>query len=171
MKTETQSNPHDNIQKLGSLIKDIKIAMFTSIDAERRLHSCPMATQEVEFDGSLWFFASKASGKVANIRNEPHVNLIYSSPKDQHYISVSGRAELVEDLKKAQELWSPTYKMWFEKELNDPDLILIKVNVEDAEYWDSSRSTWVVLAGFAKSFFGSKTPPAQNGDHQKIHLQ
>ena len=50
--------------KLGELIKDIRVAMLTTVDNEGRLHSRPMATQQTEFDGTLWFFTDSDSVKV-----------------------------------------------------------------------------------------------------------
>ena len=47
----------DGIAKLVDLTKDIKITMFTTIDAEGHFVSRPMAQHLVEPDGDLWFFA------------------------------------------------------------------------------------------------------------------
>ncbi|MGE0632599.1 MAG: pyridoxamine 5'-phosphate oxidase family protein, partial [Pseudobdellovibrionaceae bacterium] len=35
---------------------------------------------------------------------------------------------------KAEELWNPLYKTWFKQGLEDPDLVLLKVKVDSAEY-------------------------------------
>ena len=40
-----------NIQHLASLIKDVEIAMLTTTQADGRLVSRPLGTQQVEFDG------------------------------------------------------------------------------------------------------------------------
>ena len=52
MTGDTSSN---DIKKLGELIKDIRIAMLTTVDEDGSLRSRPMATQDAEFDGVLWF--------------------------------------------------------------------------------------------------------------------
>jgi general stress protein 26 len=169
MKTPSNENSSENVHKLGELIKDVKVAMFTTINDNGDLHSCPMMTQEVDFDGDLWFFTKKSSGKIHNIDREPRVNVVYASPDDQLYISVAGRAELVEDREKINELWSPAHKLWFEGGKDDPDLALIRVEVENAEYWDSPSSAVVYLAGFAKSLITGKKPP-KVGEHEKIDI-
>jgi general stress protein 26 len=51
------------IEKLNLLIKDINIAMLTTID-KGVLRSRPMATQETEFDGELWFITNKQTKKA-----------------------------------------------------------------------------------------------------------
>ncbi|HUH89907.1 MAG TPA: pyridoxamine 5'-phosphate oxidase family protein, partial [Lysobacter sp.] len=77
-----------NIAHLAELIRDIRVAMFTTIAPDGRLVSRPLATQEVEFDGELWFATEHDSGKVTEIAANPHVNIAYASPGRNIYVSV-----------------------------------------------------------------------------------
>lgn len=160
-----------HIEQLRDLIKDIKMAMFTTEDAYGSLRSRPMATQQTEFDGDLWFFTRASSGKSEEIRDHANVNLSYANPDDNRYVSVTGRAQLVRDAAKNKELWNPIYKAWFPKGLEDPDLALIKVAVERAEYWDSPSGTMVQLAGFVKAMVSGKSYHASEGEHGTINLK
>ncbi|MEZ0390933.1 MAG: pyridoxamine 5'-phosphate oxidase family protein, partial [Pseudobdellovibrionaceae bacterium] len=63
----------DDVRKLAELIKDIKFAMFTTVDFDGNLYSRPMATQQVEFDGDLWFFSGKSTAKIRSIEKDQHV--------------------------------------------------------------------------------------------------
>jgi general stress protein 26 len=153
----------DPTKKLNTLIRDIRFAMMTTAHADGTLHSRPMACLQIEFDGVLWFFTAKSSGKVKAIGHEQHVNLAYSDPAHNRYVSVAGRAELVEDRHKAEELWNPLFRAWFPKGLQDPDVGLLRVTVDSAEYWDSSSSKLVQLAGFAKAM-ATGQPYAGEGD-------
>ena len=67
-----------------------------------------------------------------------------------------------------EELWNPILKAWFPDGLETPDLCLLKVNVEEAEYWDSSSSTLVQIAGFVKAMVTGQQ--ADGGDHGKVNL-
>jgi general stress protein 26 len=139
----------DPIAKLNELIKGIDFAMLTTIRPNGSLHSCPMATAEVHGDGALWFFSRNKSEKVEAIKSDPRVNLAYSDSSSQRYVSITGNAEPLRDHVKAKELWSPVYERWFPKGLEDPDLILLRIQVRDAEYWDGSVGRMVQLSGFA----------------------
>ena len=138
------------IEKLNLLIKDIDIAMLTTID-RGVLRSRPMATQEIDFDGELWFFTSRQTHKAEEIEKDNRVNVSYSAPEDNRYVAMAGTAELVDDRAKMKELWSPKYLAWFPKALEDPNLILLKVTVEQAEYWDATSSSLVEVLGLLKS--------------------
>jgi general stress protein 26 len=50
---------------------------------------------------------------------------------------VSGRAEVVHDKTKAEELWTPGVATRFPTGPDDPRLVLLRVEVEAVEYWDS----------------------------------
>ena len=56
----------EEMETLRELIKDIDTAMLTTVSDEG-LVSRPMKTQEVEFDGDLWFFTKKETNKFKEI--------------------------------------------------------------------------------------------------------
>ncbi len=152
-----QDTREESIKKLGDLIKDIKMAMLTTIDGGV-LRSRPMATQEdAEFDGELWFMTSDKTHKVED-----------ADPNDHLYVSVSGAVSIVKDRDKIEELWNPAYKAWFPDGLDDPTICLLKVNVEQAEYWDSNSSAIVHIIGFVKALVTGER--AQGGENEKINL-
>jgi general stress protein 26 len=126
----------DHIRKLAELIRDVDIAMLATTTPEGRLVSRPMGTQEVEFDGDLWFATGADSGNVAEISANPRVNVAYASPHKNIYVSVAGRASIVDDRAKIEELWSPAMKLFFPAGKDDPNLRLLRVEAETAEYWE-----------------------------------
>ncbi|HWL23263.1 MAG TPA: pyridoxamine 5'-phosphate oxidase family protein [Ureibacillus sp.] len=125
----------DEIKTLRELIKDIDVAMLTTATDEG-LVSRPMKTQEVEFDGDLWFFTKRDTDKYDEIKQDQHVNVAYVG---KSYVSVRGRAEIVEDLGKKKELWSKVYDKIMQTTYDDPNVILIKIKVEAAEYWETGN--------------------------------
>jgi general stress protein 26 len=143
-----KSIQQEQIAKLAELIKDIQIAMLTTNTPDDSLHSRPMGVQQVEFDGDLWFFTKSSSRKSAEITHDPRVNVAFAQTDKQRYVSISGQAALIVDRAKMKSLWSPTYRVWFPEGLDDPELQLIKVTVDGAEYWDASAG------GVATQIFG-----------------
>lgn len=91
------NNSHQEaVETVRDLIKGIDTAMLTTISAEG-LVSRPMKTQEVEFDGDLWFLTKKDTSKFEEILHDPRVNVIYA---DKSYVSIRGTAKLVQDVEK-----------------------------------------------------------------------
>jgi general stress protein 26 len=156
--------------QLWSMIKDIKFAMLVTEQEDGTLRSRPMATQQSEFDGDLWFFTGIDAPKVAEVRRHAKVNLSYAEPDDQKYVSVSGACEVVRDKKKMEELWNPMYKAWFPKGLEDPNVALLKVSVTNAEYWDAPNGKMVHLIGYVKAMATGEKYKADEDEHQKLKM-
>ncbi len=163
--TSTSEN-QEIVGKLAKLIKGIKFAMLSTVDSDGTIRSRPMATQDTEFDGTLWFFTRASAPKVDEVDHEHQVNVSYADPSGQTYISVSGLAQLVRDPAKNKELWSAAMQAWFPKGPEDPETALLKVTAEKAEYWDTPSSTVVHVIGFVKSVLTGK--PAHVGENEKI---
>lgn len=165
---ENTKTREEAIEKLNNLIEDIDFAMLTTVDTDGVLRSRPMSTQEAEFDGTLWFFTSDKTHKVEEIEQDNRVNASYAKPEYNFYVSVSGTASIVKDRAKMEELWNPILKAWFPEGLDDPNICLLKVDVEQAEYWDSPSSTLVQITGFVKAMVTGQR--ANGGENEKINL-
>ncbi|WP_347160393.1 pyridoxamine 5'-phosphate oxidase family protein [Pontibacter chitinilyticus] len=161
-------NTTQNLEKLIDKIKDIDIAMMSTIDDDGSIRSRPMQTQQTKADGYVWFFTGYESDKTHEMQNDAHVNLSYAKPGDNLYVSVSGKATLTKDQAKIDELWSPAMKAWFPEGKEDPNIGLIKVTIDKAEYWDSPSSTMVQLYGMAKAALTGERP--HPGENKKINL-
>lgn len=153
--------------KLKELVKGIHIAMFsTIIDGE--IHSRPMATSEIDEDGTIYFFTKTNSEKVDEIKKDSTANVIYADPEKNTYVTVIGKTELSVDKAKIHELWSPMLKAWFPNGPEDPEVGLLKFTPAEAEYWDNSSSKMVNLFRMAKAAVTGTQPDM--GDHGKLAL-
>ena len=144
----------EDIKRLRKLIRDIRIAMLTTVAQDGALRSRPMATADVEFDGDLWFFTRARAPKTEELMDDQRVNVSFADHDENRYVSVSGRANLVRDRDRVRALWSRFHKAWFPEGKNDPDLALIKITVDRAEYWDGPASKMVHLAWISRASTG-----------------
>jgi len=154
MKKNSAPTHAESFARLNQLISDLHIAMLTTATADGSLRSRPMATQQVDLiDGVLWFFSASDSPKADEILHQKAVNLAYMSVDKQRYVSVSGEAHVVRDKTKTRQLWKPAAKAWFPGGVEDPNLVLLRVDVVSAEYWDAPSSKMVQFYGLAKLAF------------------
>lgn len=160
----------DNLQKIRDMVKDIDFCMLTTVDEEGDLHSRPMSSNgDIDSNGDLWFFTGASSHKVGEIEKLPKVNVSFADPENQHYISITGKAQLVRDRNKIDELWKPEFKMWFPEGKDDPEVALLRINLEKAEYWDSPSSTIGYALSFVSSLVTGKEPGF--GENKKVDLK
>lgn len=134
------------IETVRDLIKGIDTAMLTTV-TDQGLVSRPMKTQEVEFDGDLWFLTKKDTNKYQELLRNRNVNIAYV---DKSYVSIRGEAELVESPNKIREFWNIVYEKLLETTPEDPNLVLIKIKAEAAEYWETGSKTKMMMRFFTK---------------------
>lgn len=151
-------------KKIGELIKDVRICMMATLAGDGTIDSRPMATQETEFDGTVWFLSRHESGKVHEIEDDAHVTLIYSDPKNHNFVSAKGKAQISRDKGKIHELWNPMFKAWFPEGEDDPNIAVLKVEIDEAEYWEASSSRLVFgIKYLAKAVTGGKVEAGEQG--------
>jgi general stress protein 26 len=159
---------HEGAKKLFKLIEDIKITMMTTADTDGTLVSRPMWGQSADENGDIWFFTRLSAPKTDEIGRDNQVNLAYSDPSKQNYVSIAGKAEIVRDKARIKDKWSEGMRTWFPKGTDDPDIALIRVHPEKGEYWDAPSSTMVHAYGYVKAALTGEPP--HPGDVKKVNL-
>jgi general stress protein 26 len=139
-----------DLARLAALVRQMKVGMLTTIEADGSLRSRPLETVEVDTEGRLWFFTQAHSAKSVRIEAADHqVSLSYADPRDEDFASISGTARVVRDEDKMRRLWSAELGRWFPRGLDDPDLALLEVRIDKAEYWDEPRHENVKIGTLA----------------------
>jgi general stress protein 26 len=141
----------EQINTLAIKIKGVRFGMFTTTDESNVLSSRPLTTQQIDNEGNMWFITSDEAGFTNDLQQHPNVNISFSDPTRNTYLSVSGQAYLLKDRAKARELWNPMARSWFPGGLDDPHLALVRVKIQSAEYWDAGTSKMKQLLYIAKA--------------------
>jgi general stress protein 26 len=161
-----QDTPYEHVWRL---VKDIRFGMLTTKDSDGSLSARPMTTVQKAFDGTLWFFTSRSSPPAFAIAAQPEVGLQYVDTHRDVYVSLSGEATIEHDRVRMEGLWSPPIQAWFPKGVDDPDLVMLRVDVYRAEYWDVKESKPVQLFKMAKAVM--KGERVKNlGEHHSVTM-
>ncbi|KAA9157553.1 pyridoxamine 5'-phosphate oxidase family protein [Microbacterium lushaniae] len=153
------------LTKLNELLNGFRFAMVTTRTAEGKLVAHPLTVQETEFDGDLWFVISRQASAVEHIRLDPTVGVSFSS--NDSWLSLSGTAHVVEDDAKLREEWNAGLEAWFPEGPEDPNVVLLKIDADSAEYWDSPGGRVASLLAFVKH---KVTGDRMEGENEKIDL-
>lgn len=121
------------IKSVKKILDKTRVAFLTTISG-KQLVSCPMFVQNKEFDGTLWFFAKSDTPKVEDIRKDSRVNVLFA---EKSYVSLSGRAEIVENDLKKKMYWSKDVEKFFESGYENPEIVLIKIEALSAQLWET----------------------------------
>lgn len=161
----------NQVDKLKALLEKFESAMLITHAQGERIRARPMVIAKLEANGDVWFLTGKESPKVHEIENNQHVAVVCQDG-EKICISITGRAEMVNDRRKLDEMWKETFKVWFPGGKDDPDIRLIFVRGEEAEYWDTHGGKGVRYAFSAvKSYATGERPEIKEGEqHGKVKL-
>lgn len=134
------------VEKFKQLAESIDCCMFCTNLNNQPIATSPMSVQEVDELGNVWFLAHRMGEKGTNIKLDKSVQLFFGHPKDYTFMSVYGKADLVDDQARIDKYWNKMMEGWFEKGRQDPAITLIKVTPEEIRYWETKDNKIVTFA-------------------------
>lgn len=129
-------------EALREIIDSIEIAMLTTLDASGGMQCRPLQTQKMGEDCVLWFITRADTSAAAHAASRPQVSLCYASSEKQTYAVVYGQMECLRDRAVLERLWTPAHKVFFPEGLDDPGLVLLRVEPSRADCW-TGPSGWI----------------------------
>lgn len=147
-------------QKLVDLLDGTSIGMLTTYGPDGP-RSIPMARQEIGPADTLWFITGRDTRHADALAAEPRASLTFSA-RDS-WIALTGRAEIDDDTARLKELWTTLAEAWMPEGPEDPNAVLLRFDVEEAEYWDTPGSKVASLLSFVKAKVTGDTLDADHG--------
>jgi general stress protein 26 len=164
--------PQDQIEKIHQLLGYFDTAMLITHNEQGQPHARPMTLACVDANCDLWFFTGKDSVTAHEIAIDPKA-LVVCQDEHGRYLSLIGAAQLSSDPEKIHELWDESYSRWFSKGMDDPNLLLICVRTESAEYWDhvGAKGIKYVIEAARAYAHGSQPHFEKTGHHDIVALK
>ena len=159
---ETQKTDEQKREKVREMINQIGTAFMVSTTPDGKLHGRPMANAELDTNWDKIYFATqRQSGKVTELTQDSHVYLGYTNTSGSDWVSVTGKARVIDDKQKNKDVWSAAFKNWFDGP-EDPNMVLIEVTPDLAEYWDSGSRVFAVAKMAAAAVTGKHFDMGEN---------
>lgn len=161
----------DDLSRLRDLLNGFSTAMLVTHHGTSGLNARPMAIAEVEDSCVLWFITARDSGKVHEIQDDMNVAVICQK-EHSVYLAISGTAVVRQDRAHIDRVWKESFKVWFPKGKEDPEIALIRVSPYDAEYWDNSGfQKFHYLVKAAGAYLTGTRPEIEEGkEHGRVKL-
>jgi len=154
-----------NVDRVWELMKKIGFAMLVTHDGDK-LRARPMSAHAERENNAVYFLTDARNHKDEEIKRNPNVNLSFADAGDQKYVSVTGTAAISNDRAKIKQLFSMPAKAWWDS-AEDPNIRLLKVTPDDAEYWDSPGTVISYVKMAAAAATGTRP---EIGDNRKVSL-
>ena len=144
---------NDAIVKLKELAEKAGNCIFSTNVGNFPHTSRPMALQEVDDQGKLWFISSNESHKNAEILQDNRVTLYFQNNGAYEFLVVSGLAIIHNNKKLVDKYWNALANAWFDGK-DDPRITIISVDPVDSDYWDTKDGK---IISFIKMSFNALT--------------
>lgn len=163
--TQTGKELAAHTDRVWELAKRIGICMFVTWDGERQRARPLVATVEKQ-NHAIWFLTDVEGHKDEQVEKFPTVTLAFADNGGNKYVSITGKAEILNDRALIKTLWSPYAKAWWSGP-EDPAIRIIKVTPQDAELWDTPGGLFSKVAMLAAAV--TRRGP-RIGDNAKVTL-
>lgn len=149
--TDQERNSHEDLdgaaatERLRDIVKAADTAMFITQHEDFPLMVRPMAVQEVDEEGTLWFLSSSESDKNTDLQRDPRVTLVFQNHDKYEYLQLSGRATIHRDRALIEKHWTRFAEAWFDGK-DDPRITVIAVHPQGGHYWATENGKIVASA-------------------------
>jgi general stress protein 26 len=104
-------------------------------------HFQPMTHNVDRSAEALWFITFRQSDLLDAIGAGADCHFTVVGKRGDFHACVRGRIAEVKDEAKLDELWNPVNNAWFAEGREDPNVVLLKLDLRDAAIWASTSST------------------------------
>src|SRR5688572_4445124 len=133
-------NSQDAVAKIKQLAEKAESCFFcTEVATHDSVGARPMAVQEVDDAGNLWFLSADDSNKNVELNRDTHVRLYFQGGAHSDFLLLDGNASVSRDKARIKQLWKPVMKTWFTEGQDDPRITVIKVAPTEGYYWDTKH--------------------------------
>src|SRR6185369_510445 len=142
--TESTSMHHKSIEEISKRMAGIDIAILSTHTEGGQIANRPMSNNgDVEYDGTSYYFTFEQARTVVDIQANPKVALGFTGEggifSDAIYVAIEGNAELIRDKTIFKAHWTSDLDRWFDKGVDTPNIVLIKVKANRIAYWDGEE--------------------------------
>lgn len=134
---------------------------FVMLGLEGGGHSEPLTAQLDDDQVDTMFFFIGKDNRAAH--GGPAMVQFVSKGHD-FFACLSGTARIDNDFAMIEKLWSKQVESWFPGGKNDPNLALLRFDIDSAEMWETDMS----LTGRLKMLFGGDIRSDESGSHAKV---
>lgn len=137
------------MDRVWDVVGKARICMLATnaIDGPR---ARPMEARPDRDDDAIWFLTDRRGLKDDEVKAHPSVCLCFFHAGENAYLSLTGRASVERDPARARSLWNKKQEAWWDGP-EDPNLLVLRVDLARAEMWDGPASSAVVAVEFARA--------------------
>ncbi|MEG3088743.1 pyridoxamine 5'-phosphate oxidase family protein [Sphingomonas sp. PB4P5] len=153
------ADTHEIKQTLWDKMADSPFVMVGLTDTHQ--HSEPLTAQlDKDLVDTLFFFVGKDNRLIGGGAAMAQ----FVSKGHDFFACLSGTISVSNDALMIDKLWNKQVEAWFPGGKSDPNLALIRMDIDSAELWETDIS----LSGRLKMLVGGTIKPSESGSHAVV---
>lgn len=133
-----------------TIIESASCRVLITVDENGKPHARAMSPFPIEDNWVIWLGTTQGSRKTKQIQNNPNVIVYYYEPNGKSYVSLAGKARLVNDPDLKAKYWVEGWNQFYTD--REKSYILIEVTPENLEivsfehniFWDSKGDSRII---------------------------
>jgi general stress protein 26 len=155
------------LDRVWDIIEKVGVCMLTTC-FEGGLRARPIEARADRKSGRLLFVTDIQSAKRDDVDRWPDVGLVFVDAADRAYLSITGKAQIVNDPALQAAAWRTSDVAWWPGGPNDPNVCVLVFEPATAELWDGPSNAAVATYELAKAIVTGTEPDL--GENRKITL-
>ncbi len=153
---------HDNPQEIAEkFIAKVKASPYIMLGLENGQHSEPMYVRlDDDQPNTLFVFAGKDNRAAGGGKGMVQ----FVGKGHDFFACLAGAVSQDSDRAQIDKLWDNNVEAWFPGGKDDPNLALLRFDVESAELWETD----VAISGKLKMLFGGTIDASESSSHAKV---
>ena len=167
----TAKNPQEEAQKkLHDIVESARTVLLLTHGEDHKIVGRPMSRVHTDDDETIYLVSGIDSKKVSEIRSDARVTV---AVQDREGIAmIDGTARVSQDRALIERLWSDSWKVWFPRGKEDPDIAILVVEPNEGTYWDQDLGHGLsYLYRYIKARVTGSEIEVEPSDQRKVKLQ
>ncbi|WP_199554815.1 pyridoxamine 5'-phosphate oxidase family protein [Sandaracinobacteroides hominis] len=108
-------------------------------------HVRPMTAMFEEAGGPIWFFTSRENTIVEHAGKASPATATFAAKDHKLFATIEGRLQVDMDRAVIDRLWNPFIAAWYEGGKEDPKLVLLRFDADEAKIWENENNLFAGL--------------------------
>ena len=131
------------------LIDDLTFCVGITQGEDGEVNARILQPLPIEEDWTVNVLTNRRCRKVREVERTGRMTLLYQHDADRSYVSLVGRAAVVEDLELKRSIWKPAHDRWNPGGPDDPATVFVRLFPERIELWSAVHDVMPEPRGYS----------------------
>ena len=146
---ERSMEPEGLLTLARELINDVTFCFAITCAENGDAHARIVQPRKLTDEWTVDFLTNRRCRKVRELESSGKMTLAYQHERDRSYVSLVGRASIVDDVELKRSRWVPAADRWNPGGPDDPAVVFARLETQRIELWSAVRNVMPEPQGYS----------------------